>query len=202
MNSYRRMPSEGASYAGARLTRQYQMAKEREDHLESSESSAEREVLHELFEGICENTQAGFLREGSFEPRLIVLTRMGIALIDVNFEVGFDREIVAREIGERIRATAINVEDEPVYDEPMAVILAAEAWLVEYDPGEGEEMSDLPPRLHPRRKEILQVTLRSRESSFSRNWPIVRKAKEVTLGEANDLGAEGMESVWDLILTG
>jgi hypothetical protein len=178
------------------------MPKERkEDHPESTDESQEREVLRQVFEGICDSTREGFLRDGSLEPRLIVLTRMGLAVIDINFEEGFDRELVARSIGETIRRTPVIVDDEPTYDEPMAVILAAEAWMVEYDPEEAETMQEMPPRLHPRRQEILQVTLRSRGVSFSRNWPIVREEDSVSLGASNDLGAEGMESVWDLIFT-
>ncbi len=178
------------------------MPKEREAKSESDQPSPEREALEVLFEGICEGTRNSFLRDGSLEPRLLVLTRTGLAAVYINFEEGFDREPVARQIGESIRRTAIRVDDDPVYDEPMAVILASEAWMVRYDPKEGEDISDLPPRLHPRRKEILQVTLRTRELSFSRNWPIVRRRKKVSLGEPKDLGGEGMESVWDIILTG
>jgi len=159
----------------------------------------EREALEGLFEGICEGTRKTFLREGTFEPRLLILTRTGLAVVYLDFEEGFDREAVAREIGSRIRRTAIRINDEPIYDEPMAVILTSEAWMVEYDEEEDARTAELPPRLHPRRKEILQVTLRTRELSFSRNWPIERTKKKVKLGDPTD--PQGMESVWDNILT-
>jgi hypothetical protein len=131
-----------------------------------------------------------------------VLTRLGIALIPVEMEEGAEREPIARAIRENILRTAIKADGEPVYDEPFAVILASEAWMVEYDEKEDDLTAELPPRLHPRRKEILQVTLRTQELSFSRNWPIIRRRKSVGLGEPVDLGGKGMTSVWDIILTG
>ena len=178
------------------------MSREREDHSESAEQSQEREALRALFEEICDRAQETFLRKGSHEPILLVLTRLGLVAVHADFDDGFAREPVARDIRERIRSTVIDIDDEPVQDEPRAVILAAEAWMVEYDPNEGEQMAELPPRLDPRRKEILQVLLRTKELSFCRTWPIVRRRAKVGLGEPSDLSAEGMESVWDIILTG
>ena len=131
---------------------------------------------------------------------LLVLTHFGVALIPIDMEEGAEREPIARAIRENILRTAVKADGETVFDSPQAVILASEAWMVEYDPNEGDPTSQLPPRLHPRRKEILQVTLRTKELSFSRNWPIVRKRTRVRLGEPVDLGGEGMVSVWDIIL--
>lgn len=178
------------------------MSKERGDHSESPEQSQGRDALRRLFEEICDRVWTAFLRKGSHEPLLLILTRLGLAVVHADFEDGFPREPIARDIRERIRSAMIDTDDGPVQDEPMAVILAAEAWMVEYDPNEGDELAELPPRLHPKRKEILQVLLRTKELSFCRTWPIVRRRRKVSLGAPSDLSGEGMESVWDIILTG
>ncbi len=175
--------------------------KERPEHSDIGQEPADREAYEALFETICAQAKESFLRRGSHEPMLLVLTRLGLAMVRVEFPEGFDREPIARSIGENIRRTAIKTNDEPVYDEPLAVILASEAWMVEYDETEDRATTQLPPRLHPRRKEILQVTLRTTDTSFSRNWPIIRKRRKASLGEPVDLSGEGMESVWDAILT-
>jgi len=174
---------------------------ERQESNPDNESS-ERDTYEAIFEHVCVQASERFKERGAHEPLLLVLTRLGVALIPIDMEEGAEREPIARAIRENILRTAVDVDGETVFDEPQAVILASEAWMVEYDPSEGNAKSQLPPRLHPRRKEILQVTLRTRALSFSRNWPIIRKSSEVRLGEASDLGAEGMESVWDVILTG
>jgi hypothetical protein len=175
---------------------------ERIEEFDSEKESSDREIYKAIFEHVCTQASERFKERGAHEPLLLVLTRLGVALIPIEMEEGAEREPIARSIRENIRRTAINAGGEPVYDEPLAVILASEAWMVEYDEGEDDLTAQLPPRLHPRRKEILQVTLRTRELSFSRNWPIIRKSRSVRLGERVDLGGEGMESVWDLILTG
>ena len=164
--------------------------------------STDREIYESIFEHVCTQASERFKERGAHEPLLLVLTRSGIALIPIEMEEGSEREPIARAIRENIRRSVIEADGGTVYDEPEAVILASEAWMVEYDKDEPGESSQLPPRLHPRRKEILQVTLRTRELSFSRNWPIIRKRRSVRLGEPVDLGGEGMESVWDVILTG
>jgi hypothetical protein len=176
------------------------MRKERGEH--SSAESEDREALRNVFEDICDRAREVFVRDGAHAPLLLVLTRLGLAVARIDMDPAVDREPIARMIRESITKTPITGGDRPDYDEPLAVILASEAWMVEYDEREAEETAKLPPRLHPRRKEILQVTLRSKIASFSRNWPIVREGENVTIGEAKDLGGEGMESVWDIILTG
>jgi len=174
---------------------------ERQEPNPSNESS-ERDTYEAIFEHVCTQASERFKERGAHEPLLLVLTRLGIALVPIEIEEGAEREPIARAIRQNILKTAVKVDNETVFDEPQAVILASEAWLVEYDPNERVAMSQLPPRLHPRRKEILQVTLRTKEISFSRNWPIVRERSSVSLGEPVDLGGEGMESVWDIILNG
>lgn len=155
-----------------------------------------------VFEETCDRAREAFIRRGSHEPLLLVLTRFGLVAVHADFEDGFAREPVARGVRESILGTVVETDNGPVRDEPMALILAAEAWMVEYDPDEGEAMSDLPPRLHRRRKEVLQVLVRSKNVSFCRTWPIVRRRDEVTVGEPSELSGEGMNSVWDIILTG
>lgn len=177
--------------------------KERERDLDEDEKeSSDREIYRAIFEHVCGQASERFNERGAHEPLLLVLTRLGIALIPIEMEEGAEREPIAHAIRENILRTAVDANGETVFDEPQAVILASEAWMVEYDLSEGEEASRLPPRLHPRRKEILQVTLRTTDLSFSRNWPIVREPTSVKLGEPVDLGGEGMESVWDIILKG
>lgn len=179
------------------------MANEREDHhSESIDESQEREALRSIFEKTCDRARETFLQKGSHEALLFVLTRFGMVAVNADFEDGFAREPVARRIREEIMDTVVETQHGPVRDEPMALILAAEAWMVERDPDEGEAMSDLPPRLHPGRKEVLQVLVRSRNVSFCRTWPIERRQGKVELGEASELSGEGMQSVWDIILTG
>jgi hypothetical protein len=162
----------------------------------------EREAFGELFETICGRAHEAFLRTGAHEPMLLVVTKLGMGLINIDIDPGTPREPIAREIGERIRHNAIRVDDEMVFDEPLAIILSAEAWMVEYDPNEPSETASLPPRLHPRREEILQVLLRSKNVSFCRTWKIKRGGDQVELESPKDLSGEGMECVWDLILTG
>jgi len=174
---------------------------ERKDQSGGNESS-EREIYESIFEHVCTQASERFKERGAHEPLLLVLTRLGIALIPIDMEEGAEREPIARAIRENIVRTAVKVDNETIFDEPQAVILASEAWMVEYDPSERVTTRQLPPRLHPRHKEILQVTLRTTEFSFSRNWPIVRERTSVSLGEPMDLGGEGMESVWDIILKG
>jgi hypothetical protein len=167
-----------------------------------ADESSEREIYEAIFEHVCEQASERFTERGAHEPLLLVLTRFGVGLIPIDLEEGAEREPIARAIRENIRRTAVKVDGETVFDEPQAVVLASEAWMVEYDPTEGDAATQLPPRLHPRRKEILQVTLRTTDLSFSRNWPIVRESGRVGLGTPVDLGGEGMESVWDIILKG
>lgn len=168
----------------------------------SSNAEQERKAYRELFDTVCGRARESFLRTGAHEPMLLVVTRLGMGLIHVDIEPDTPREPIAREIGERVRRTAIRTNGETIFDEPLAIILSAEAWMVEYDPDEPQETASLPPRLHPRREEILQVLLRSREASFCRTWKINREGDKVELGPPHDLSGEGMECVWDLILTG
>jgi hypothetical protein len=175
---------------------------ERRDDFDREKQSSDREIYKAIFEHVCAQASERFNERGAHEPLLLVLSRLGIALIPIEMDEGAEREPIARAIRENICRTAIKANGETVYDEPLAVILASEAWMVEYEADEHKEMAQLPPRLHPRRKEILQVTLRTRQLSFSRNWPILRKRRMVTLGDASDLGGEGTESIWDVILTG
>jgi hypothetical protein len=174
---------------------------ERREQSKDAESS-ERETYEAIFEHVCTQASERFKEHGAHEPLLLVLTRLGVALIPIEMEEGAEREPIARAIRENICRTAIKADGEIVNDEPEAVILASEAWMVEYDKDEDQLTATLPPRLHPRRREILQVTLRTRELSFCRNWPIVRKRRKVSLGRADDLSGKGMQSVWDIILTG
>ena len=172
---------------------------ERDDQ---SNVEQESEGYRALFETMCAKARETFLKDGAQEPLLLVITRLGMGLVHINFDPDMPREPVAREIGERIRRTAIETAGETVLDEPLALILAAEAWMVEYDKDEPQETLLLPPRLHPRRQEILQVLLRSTYLSLCRTWKIERYGDRVALGPANELSGEGMECVWDLILTG
>jgi hypothetical protein len=169
---------------------------------DSEPVSSERAIYEAIFEHVCSQASERFEERGAHEPLLLVLTRFGVALVPIEMEEGAEREPIARAIRENILGTAVKADGETVFDEPQAVILASEAWMVEYDPTEGDTTTQLPPRLHPRRKEILQVTLRTADLSFSRNWPIVRESGRVGLGAPVDLGGEGMESVWDIILKG
>ena len=168
------------------------------DHLE------DHEFLAALFEEVCEDTKENFLTEGERPALLFVVTRLGAAVIRGDWDPDVDKEAIARSIHDSICRTAIKTGSEPVYDEPLAVLLIAEAWMVEFDEEETRRYPDeyVPPRLHPRRREILMVTFRTKNLSFSRNWPILRQGDNVALGEAKDLSGEGMESVWDIILTG
>jgi len=180
------------------------MSGEREQHRDIDiEQEPDEELLRGLFEGICRRTTESFLEEGGHAPIFIILTRLGLALIPADWDPDIDREAMARSIGRMIRSTTIRGGDEPVYDKPIAVILASEAWMVEMDLEENRRYPDgyVPPRLDPRRREILQVTLRSKAVSFSKNWSILRDGDSVTLGPVQDVG-DGMESVWDIILTG
>ncbi len=178
------------------------MSNERTEHRDSHSDGSECETLRALFESICEKAKDGFLERGEHAPVFFILTRLGIVMIPGTWEPDVDKEAIARSIRRAICDTLIQTNGEPVQDEPTAVILASEAWMVVLDENEPDATAELPPRLHPRRKEILQVTLRSRAASFCRNWPIVREGDNVTLGSPTDLDAEHMESVWDIILTG
>jgi hypothetical protein len=174
------------------------MAKENAEH--SDERAADEEAFRAVFENVCARAREVFSRDEGHPPILLVLTRLGLAVANIDMEPTADREPVARLIRQSIINTPM--AGSAAHDEPLAVILASEAWMVEYDPKEREEMTLLPPRLHPGRKEVLQVTLRSMTVSFSRNWSIVREPGKVTLGEEKNLTGEGMKSVWDVILTG
>ncbi len=178
------------------------MPNERTEHGDSHSDSSERETLRALFESMCEKARDSFLERGEHASVFFILTRLGIVMIPWSWEPDVDKEAIARSIRQAIRGTLIQTNGEGVQDEPTAVILVSEAWMVVFDENEAPETMELPPRLHPRRKEILQVTLRSKTASFCRNWPIVRDGDTVTLGSPADLDAEGMESVWDIIFTG
>ncbi len=169
---------------------------------ESSNAGDEREAFRALFETICSRARETFLKTRAHEPMLLVVTKLGMGLINIDIDPDTPREPIAKEIGDRIRRNAIRVDDETIFDEPLAIILSAEAWMVEYDPDEPRETASLPPRLHPRREEILQVLLRSKDISFCRTWKIKREGDQVELESPKDLSGEGMECVWDLILTG
>jgi len=163
---------------------------------------ADPEVYEALFEFICEETKGNFLREGECGPSLIVLTKLGLTSISLEgVDPSFDRTLLAKGIGDDIRSVAINVEGKLTYDKPMAVILASEAWVVDYDKNEYPEMSKLPPRLHPKRKEILQVMLRTPDLSFCRNWPIENDQGIRRLGDEQNLPTDEMISPWVAILT-
>ena len=118
---------------------------ERRDQPGGNESS-EREIYESIFEHVCTQASERFKERGAHEPLLLVLTRLGIALIPIDMVEGAEREPIARAIRENIVRTAVKVDNEKIFDEPQAVILASEAWMVEYDPSERVTTSQLPPR--------------------------------------------------------
>src|SRR5437879_931588 len=86
--------------------------------------SGEREIYERIFEHVSTQASERFKERGAHEPLLLVLTRLGIALIPIEMEEGAEREPIAQAIRENICRTAIKADGETVYDEPLAVILA------------------------------------------------------------------------------